>query len=75
MAVIHGSACCDSGLDESVEHAFFHYRQVHVPYKNVKEMTARINPKQFDALYIVKNIDPPRIGAKWNMFLAILTVL
>ena len=70
-------ARCGSGLEETVEHAFYYCERVHPFWDHVGEWTARIEPKQLvllDVGYVVDNILPPFQGKKRVVFLAILAV-
>jgi len=68
---------CNSGLEETAEHAFFHCSRVHQFWEYVNEVTARIAPNQWvplDVGYIVDNVSPPFSGEKQKVFFAILAV-
>ena len=68
---------CGSGLEETVEHAFYHCERVRPFWDHVAEWTARIEPKQLvllDVGYVVDNVLPPFQGEKRVVFIAILAV-
>ena len=68
---------CDSGLEETAEHAFYYCERVHPFWDHVGEWTARIEPMQLvllDVGYVVDNVLPPFQGEKRVVFLAILAV-
>ena len=67
----------NSGLEETVEHAFYNCERVRLFWNQVGEWTARIEPNQFvllDVGYVVDNVLPQFQGDKHVEFLAILTV-
>ena len=58
-------ARCDSGLEETAEHAFYYCERVREFWDHVGEWTARIEPKQLvllDVGYFVDNVLPPFKG-------------
>ena len=70
-------ARCGSGVEETVEHAFYYCDRVRPFWDHVEEWTARIEPKQLvllDVGYVVGNVLPPFQGEKRMVFLAILAV-
>ena len=70
-------ARCDSGLEETVEHAFYYGERVRPFRDHVVEWTARKEPKQLmllDVGYVVENVLPPFQGEKRVVFFAILDV-
>ena len=60
---------CSSGLDETVEHAFYHYERVRPFWDHVGEWTVRIEPKQFvlfDVGYVVDKVYPSfKVKSVW----------
>ena len=76
LADIPDCARSGSGLEETVEHAFYCER-VRPFWDHVGEWAARIEPKQlelFDVGYVVDNVLPAFQGDKRVVFLAILAV-
>ena len=70
-------ARCDSGLEETAEHAFYYCERVHLFWNHVREWMTRIQPKQLvllDVGYVVDNVLLPFQSEKRVVFLAILAV-
>ena len=68
---------CSSGLEETVEHAFYYCKRFHSFWDHVGEWTVRIEPKQLvllDVGYVVDNVLPLFQGEKRMVFIAILAV-
>ena len=68
---------CDSVLEETAQHAFFHCRKLQLFWSYVEEVTARLRPDQrilLDVAYVCDNMAPPLKGLKRMVFLAILAV-
>ena len=69
---------CDSGLEETVQHAFFHCRKVRPLWNYVNEVTARLDSEQhrldLDAGFVVDNTMPPWTGLKRTVFQALMAV-
>ena len=64
----------DRGVEETSELSLFHCERVCAIFDYIREVTARISPKQFvqrDVAYI----DPPRTGVSQRMFVSILAVV
>ena len=77
LADMPDCARCGSGLEETVEHAFYYCERVRLFWDHISEWTARIEPKQLvllDVGYIVDNVLPPFQGEKRVVFLTILAV-
>ena len=68
-------ARCGSGLEETLEHAFYNCERVCPFWVHVGEWTALIEPKKLvllDVVYVVDNVLPPFQGEKFVVSLAIL---
>ena len=77
MAVLPFCTRCNSGEEETVEHAFFNCCKVRPFWEYVNEVTARIAPNQLvplDVGYVVDNVGPPFSGEKRKVFFAELAV-
>ena len=74
---VDSPACarCNSGLEETAEHALFHCSKVHSLWQAVNGLTARIDANQLiqlDVCYVIFDFDPPLRGEKRLVFRAIL---
>ena len=69
---------CNSGIEETAEHAFFYCEKVRPLWGYVNEVTARIDCKKpripLDVAYVCDNVSPPWIGQKRMVFLTLLAV-
>ena len=77
LADMPDCSCCDSGLEETAEHALYYCKRVRPLWDHVGEWTACIEPKQLVLLnvgYIDDNVLSPFQGEKYVVFLAILAV-
>ena len=69
---------CNSGLEETAQHAFFHCSKVRPFWEYVNEVTARLFPDRprtpLDVAYVCDNVPPPWTGVKQLVFYTLLAV-